>query len=212
MYLSRVQIDDANRQKAKDLSHLGAYHNWVENSFPNEVSQKVRLRHLWRIDQLHGRRYLLIVSQNKPASDKMEQYGVPNTVEIKDYQPFIDQINNNEEMRFRITANPTYRTNGKVYPHITVEQQKKWFLDRASKAGFKILSDENGNLNFELIKHDWPILYHARRVRLSRVTFEGILKVTDSNKFKSTLINGMGREKAYGMGMLTAIPLRKKNE
>jgi CRISPR system Cascade subunit CasE len=37
MYLSRVEIDTDNRQKIKDLSHLGAYHNWVERSFPAEM-------------------------------------------------------------------------------------------------------------------------------------------------------------------------------
>lgn len=38
MYLSRVEIDDNNRQKIKNLTHLGAYHNWVESSFPREFT------------------------------------------------------------------------------------------------------------------------------------------------------------------------------
>lgn len=37
MYLSRVEIDQGNRQKLKDLTHLGAYHSWVENSFPEKI-------------------------------------------------------------------------------------------------------------------------------------------------------------------------------
>ena len=36
MYISRVEIDLNNRQKIRDLTHLGAYHNWVEQSFPDE--------------------------------------------------------------------------------------------------------------------------------------------------------------------------------
>ncbi len=39
MYLSRVEIDQGNRQKLKDLTHLGAYHSWVENSFPEKFGQ-----------------------------------------------------------------------------------------------------------------------------------------------------------------------------
>ena len=50
MYLSRVEIDFANRKKIKDLSHLGAYHSWVEESFPWEIAKGCRLRHLWRVD------------------------------------------------------------------------------------------------------------------------------------------------------------------
>ena len=44
MYLSRVEIDRNNRQKIKDLTHLGAYHNWVEQSFPDELKQELRTR------------------------------------------------------------------------------------------------------------------------------------------------------------------------
>ncbi len=39
MYLSRVEIDSLNRQKIKDLSHLGAYHHWVESCFPDELQK-----------------------------------------------------------------------------------------------------------------------------------------------------------------------------
>lgn len=46
-------------------------------------------------------------------------------------------------------------------------------------------------------------------MRLSRVTFEGIIRITDINKFKHCLIHGIGREKAYGMGLLTVIPIQK---
>ena len=46
----------------------------------------------------------------------------------------------------------------------------------------------------------------GRGVRLSRVTFEGLLRVEDVAEFKQTLINGLGREKAFGMGLMTVIP------
>lgn len=210
MYLSRVEIDDNNRQKTKDLTHLGAYHNWVESSFPNELAQNRRLRHLWRIDRLRGKRYLLIVSQEKPDLTKMQRYGVVNTAMTKDYQPFMEQIQNGDVMRFRLVANPTYRTDGKVYPHITVEQQKNWLLAQIEKAGFVIPTDQAGNYSFEIVNRNWPVLYHKRRVRLSRVAFEGKLRVIDAAKLRLALTNGIGREKAYGMGMLTVIPLRSR--
>lgn len=209
MYLSRVEIDDSNRQKIRNLSHLGAYHNWVESSFPDEIAKSKRLRHLWRIDRLHGKRYLLIVSQEKPKLDELERYGVAGTGMTKDYQPFVDRIREGEMMRFRLVANPTYRTDGKVYPHITVDQQKRWLLAKAAMAGFEVPSTSDGSNQFEIVNRQWPVLYHGRRVRLSRVAFEGQLRVTDADRLKKALIHGIGREKAYGMGMLTVIPVRK---
>ena len=37
-------------------------------------------------------------------------------------------------------------------------------------------------------------------------TYEGILTITDLEKFKAALINGIGKKKAYGCGFLTIIP------
>ena len=39
MYISRVEIDRYNRRKVRDLTHVGAYHAWVEESFPSELEQ-----------------------------------------------------------------------------------------------------------------------------------------------------------------------------
>lgn len=209
MYLSRVEIDDNNRQKIKDLSHLGAYHNWVESSFPNEILRGERLRHLWRIDHLRGKHYLLVISQEKPDFEKFQRYGVKGTASSKRYRPFLEQLREGEVMNFKLTANPTYRTNGNVYPHITIDQQKEWLLNRTERFGFEIINNEDGSFNFDIVNRDWPTLYHQRRVRLSRVTYQGLLRVTDLAKFKDALTHGIGREKAYGMGMLTVIPVEK---
>lgn len=205
MYLSRVEIDVNNRQKIRDLTHLGAYHNWVEMSFPKEFEKGERLRHLWRLDHLYGRDYLLVLSSDKPDLNRLERYGIYGTGQTKDYVPFLNELSTNKKYRFRLTANPTRKNvhDGKVYPHVTIEQQKKWLLDKAETSGFS-LSD----VDFDVVSRDHATLYKGRkRIRLSRVSFEGVLEISDLNKFKETLIHGIGREKAYGMGLLTVIPL-----
>ena len=98
MYLSRVEIDFANRKKIKDLSHLGAYHSWVEESFPWEISADV-------------------------------------------------------------------------------------------------------------VGHDRPLLRKQAHVALNRTVFEGELRISNLEKFKRALVKGIGREKAFGMGLLTVIPV-----
>lgn len=218
-YLSRIEIDTGNRQKISDLSHLGAYHSWVENSFPQEINSKIRKRHLWRIDYLNNKEYLLVLSEDKPNLDQLASYGIRQTAEVKEYSGFLAKINDKELFQFRITANPTHKVSvpgekSRVFPHITIEQQKKWFLEKAKKNGFAVPSDNDGNYQFDVVNRDWPYLYHKniRRVKLSRVSFEGILKVTDKSKFLQALCQGIGREKAYGMGLLTVIPLRRDNE
>ena len=217
MYLSRVQVDKSNRLKIKDLTNLGAYHGWVEQSFPEKYIEGNRPRHLWRIDKLGDKEYLLVVSEERPDLQRLEKYGVLNTAETKNYDHYLDGITNNSKWRFKLTANPTYRINdekgSRVVPHITVDQQLNWLIERSEKNGFKFLTnDEKSSISVDIIERDWPILRKKRRVKLSRVTFEGILEVTDKNKFKSVLTKGIGKEKAYGMGLLTVIPFKVNNE
>lgn len=222
MFLSRVEKANNNRQQIKSLTHLGAYHDWVEQSFPEEMKQGERLRHLWRLDQIGGREYLLILSQNKPDLQALSRYGVPGTAMTKTYDQFLNQLQPDELMRFRLTANPSYAVShtgekrGRVYPHVTVEQQRKWLIQRADKAGFKLVSQElsdatdQDDLAFDIVNREHPVLHRksGRGVRLSRVTFEGLLQIQDLTVFKQTLVNGIGREKAFGMGLMTVIPVR----
>lgn len=218
MYLSRVKIDEDDRRKIKDLSHLGAYHNWVEQSFPQEVKNGIRNRHLWRIDQLSGQKYLLVVSANQPDLNLLNKYGVDGCAQTTSYDQFLDQLSVGNRYRFRLTANPSYKIKvpgkdqGKVVPHITVEQQQQWLIDRQQQYGFEIFKDALGNFEFDVVQRDWPILYHGRRIKLSRVSFEGILQITDVKRFKQALTEGIGREKSYGMGLMTVIPMKADNK
>lgn len=205
-YFSQVAIDTNNRQKLQDLTHLGAYHNWVEQSFPEEIANQERRRHLWRIDKVNGHHYLLVLSQDKPDLKKLEHYGIPQTAQTKEYTQFIDRLHEGDILRFKLTANPSYRSNGRIYPHVTVTQQKQWFQDRVTKWGFSVTY--NNQPTFDITHRDYAKLYHEREIKLSRCTFEGILKITDLAQFKHTLTHGVGREKAYGMGLLTVIPMK----
>ena len=131
MYLSRVEIDTNNRRKIQDLNHLGAYHNWVESSFPDEINFNKRTRKLWRIDSINGKSYLLIVSEALPNLTLLERYGVSGSAESKDYSKYLDKVKQGKKYRFKATLNPVRSVSdgtgnrGRVYPEITVEQQLK---------------------------------------------------------------------------------------
>ncbi|WP_203641271.1 type I-E CRISPR-associated protein Cas6/Cse3/CasE [Levilactobacillus andaensis] len=224
MYLSRVEIDSNNRAKTRDLTHLGAYHNWVEQSFPAEVAAGERPRHLWRIDQLSGRRYLLVLSEEKPDAEKLVTYGVQGTVMTKSYDHLLETLHDGQVLQFRLTANPTHtitkpgERQGRVVPHITIEQQRQWLIARAEKSGFELIQnisaenpDGQPTWSFDIVGREWPVLHRradqsGNGGRLSRVTFEGLLRISDVAAFKETLIKGIGREKAFGMGLMTVIP------
>ena len=120
----------------------------------------------------------------------------------------INSIENGKKYRFRVTLNPVHSimtensNRGRIVPHITVEQQMKFLSDRAEKNGF-LLEDKD----FIIVERDFKLLKKSnqRDIRISVVSYEGILTVINKDLFKNSLILGIGREKAYGCGMITVL-------
>lgn len=209
MYLSRVQIDTDNRRKIRNLTHLGAYHDWVERSFPSEIAIGERTRKLWRIDHLHGKEYLLIVSKEKPDLAEFCRYGVDGSAASKNYDLFLEKLKVDMKCRFRVVLNPVVAvskgigTRGRIMPHITMQQQMDYLKNRSKSQGFNLVDGE-----YDITERNFVVWRkNNERIRLSRVAYEGVLTITDIELFHSLLTEGMGKKKAYGFGMMTVIPL-----
>ncbi|GMA46889.1 type I-E CRISPR-associated protein Cas6/Cse3/CasE [Tetragenococcus muriaticus] len=209
MYLSQVEVDNNDRYKIQDLTHLGAYHNWVEQSFPNEVALTERSRKLWRIDQLNGKQYLLVVSSDKPDLQLLETYGVKGSARTKEYGSFLSSLDDGMKARFKVVLNPVISKKqevsrrGRVFPYLSEEDQLNFLLNRAEKNGFLLNAED-----FFITERSFEVLKKSRQkdLRLSKVTYEGILEISDVHTFRKTLTEGLGRKKAYGFGMMTVIP------
>lgn len=211
MYLSRVEIDFNNRVNMRELNHVGAYHNWVEQAFPEEVDRKIRSRKLWRIDCLAGKRYLLLVSEREPSRELLESHGVKGSFASKEYDTFLSTIHTGDQFRFRIVLNPVHavledeRKRGKVYPLYAEKDQLEFLLDRGPKHGFTVSEDQ-----VMIVERGQERLLKKgnHSTNLVKAVYEGRLKVLDSSQFVDLLIHGMGREKAYGFGMMTVIKVK----
>lgn len=193
----------------KALVSPNLIHGAIEAAFNGE-----KMRRLWRIDELNGHNYILIVSEEKPQMEHMvKQFGNRSAEvqwETKDYSQFLERVKNDTVWHFRLTANPTRackdekEKRGKVRAHITPYHQKKWLLERSEKNGFHVKEEE-----IDVVKSYWQRFYKGqerkRPVTILSVTYEGLLTVTDIEKFRQTLTGGIGRGKAFGMGMLTIV-------
>ena len=204
MYLSRVAIDVKKYATMKALYNLEKLHGIIESSFPGE-----RRRNLWRLDQLAGVDYLLVLSAAPPQTKSLpEQIGYDNSIwETKLYGKFLERISEGTEWHFRLTANPTVakqvvgRKRGKVKAITIASGQREWLKRQGLKKGFMLQDNQ-----YDIVKSEWrTIKKENREIQILAVTFEGILTVTDANGFREALISGIGREKAYGMGLLTVV-------
>lgn len=210
MYISRVEIDQNNRRKIRDLTHADAYHGWVESAFPEEMAQNIRSRKLWRVDTLQGRGYLLVVSKGQPDLTLLEKYGVAGSAQTKAYAAFLDQLKVGQRLQFRVTLNPVialaspdHPKRGVVKPHVTVAHQMKYLLDRADKNGFSLQEEE-----FSVVERGYEVLKKSvKPIRLIKAVYEGTLTITDIALFRRVLTEGLGKKKAYGFGLMTVIPL-----
>ena len=145
----------------------------------------------------------------------VEQFGRPDSCsswDTIDYSSFLEGISDGDEMMFRLRANPVHsvsslsqNSRGKVVAHVTVQQQKAWLEERSEKLGFDIPHSEQGP-SFDVVSRNCLKFKRGdKTVTLNTATFEGVLKVTDAEIFRNSLINGIGRAKAYGCGLMTVI-------
>lgn len=203
MYLSRIPLDIQRRKTQIALVSPNKIHGAVENAFLEKQN-----RNLWRIDTLKNQTYLMILSSCKPDLEKIaQQFGYPDhSGESKAYEGLLNQIQQGSTWRFRLVANPTHSIpnaegRGKVVAHTSKKYQLEWLEKQSQKNGFALLPESTG-----VRSSNWKIFQKQnakQKVHILEVAFEGKLRVENVESFKSALINGIGREKAYGMGMLT---------
>lgn len=207
MYLSRIKLDTQKRATMIALSNPQRFHGAIENALGVDNE---RSRTLWRLDTLNGEPCLIILTRNIPTlSSVADQFAIDaNAVETKGYDALLDHIVPGSQWHFRLTANPTkgqksstiHESRGKVTALISVPQQEEWLLKRAEAYGFSLQPEAFGVTQ----SHTYEFQKLGRqKVTILSVDFEGMLTVLDAERFRQTMINGIGRGKAYGNGLLT---------
>lgn len=211
MFLSRVEINVYRRETRKAMNDPQMMHAAVMASFPSMSPGSDSDRVLWRMDTLGPSTYIIVQSSRKPDfTHIVEQFGWPESNQkwdSLDYDGLLSRLENNQRWRFRLVANPVRSvpsgdgTRGKVRPCLSVSDQLSWLVKRSSKNGFSIESEGTG----AMIKSRETKEFKRgdSRITLTYAAYEGVLEITDVESFKTMLINGMGKEKAYGCGLLT---------
>lgn len=206
MYLSRAELDPTRRNTMIALSSPQKLHGAVENSFSG-----ARRRRLWRLDTLGEKLYLLLLSEDAPdLTGLCEQFGTGAAPETRPYEPLLERVTAGSCWQFHLTANPTFtrknaadrQARGVLHPCYLEAEQENWLQEQAGKHGFAL---PEGAFRVTR-KQTYHFLKNGRQqVTLLAVTYEGILQVTDPEAFRETLCQGIGRGKAYGLGLMTIL-------
>ena len=132
-----------------------------------------------------------------------------------------------DAFRFRLRTNPTKKihtteetktagkrptgSNGTRKPLIR-DELPGWLARKAEQHGFHVLdaSDQPDPVSGKE-QVGWKGTRPGRqRLTHAAVLFEGVLRITDAERFRSALWQGIGSGKAYGFGLLSIAPVARR--
>ena len=148
----------------------------------------------------NGRRILMLADRS-PADCIDGQYGKVQQKPIP--AGFLDHAT----YRFKVIVNPVYRDNAsrKLIPARGRAAIEQWFCERAPKNwGFEpeLPQLEVGSVQVLQFRDK-----HKQLITLAQAELQGILTVTQPDDFQRGFIQGIGRGKAFGCGLLQIVPI-----
>lgn len=195
-YLSQYTI---SLKEARALRMVDTYslHRVVYDMFPLDCDHAQTLRSILFVDKggdARGRR-ILILSDREPQEP---MYGELRTAPMPDY--YLDA----KSYRFEIVVNPARRDSrsGKIVPVKGREAIEEWFCAKAPSLGFRVREETL------LIADNYvdSFVKGGHAVTLNKAHITGFLDVLDAATFAKTALQGIGRAKTFGCGLLQIIP------
>ena len=160
---------------------------------------------------------LCLISAPRGKTDPTEmtfyEYGVQNektvvlihpSVVYSDFFEYVVPLLQ-DDFHVIVPAMPGYDKTKPQSNYTSVEQIaagiEQWLLERAEKNGFLLREDE-----FDVVHTQWYSFQKGKgRAMLFSATYEGALTVLNKDLFVNALTAGIGRGKAYGMGLMTVV-------
>jgi len=219
MYLSSIPVETGN-----DPTRPRPGRVWVSN--PYRIHQRLCMafdhiegeeRVLFRVEGPVATRQgmrprILVQSLNQPDWDSAFR-NAPFLVAGADaqcptgeiaYKPYEPHFEAGDRCRYLLHANPTVKKDGRRHGIVDRAGQLDWLKRKAAAGGFACEQVEVESQRWQYSRRSWQRDLN-RHVHFA-VTFSGILRVTDSEKFAEAVAAGIGPAKAYGFGLLSVAP------
>jgi len=215
MYLSRLILNPRHRRVQKEVAQPYQMHRSLMNAFPDGLEPGDE-RVLFRLEAhpRTGALTLLVQSLTLPdwswlAKPRARGYLLP----VDEPNPAVKSFDLNlapgQVLAFRLRANPTARRrlpdgSRKRVGLCREEEQRDWLERKAEQGGFRVLSVRTSNQTMvggKIRRND-----EAHKLRLLAVQFDGLLQVTDPDRLRDTVQQGIGSGKSLGFGLLSLAP------
>lgn len=196
-----------------DTARADHGHRLVWTLFPSEPEDRVERSFLYRaIDE----RSFLVLSGTLPRDD----HALWHIGDPKSYEP---EPRTGEHYGFILRANPVMavRTQSRQSIRVDAVMHAKraakhagqhwgreeeeaaalnWLWKREAAIG--VAFDREACHAREYRQHRIAVKKHTKPIRFSSVDYEGLLTVTDPERFTAALVNGIGKARAFGCGLM----------
>ncbi|WP_434983944.1 type I-E CRISPR-associated protein Cas6/Cse3/CasE [Vreelandella zhaodongensis] len=146
-------------------------------------------------------RKILMLSNRAPKTSVDGQYG-----EVLS-KPISESFLEHDQYRFKVIVNPTRRDSAsrKLFAVRGRDDVAQWFTERATKSwGFDVSPQHLQVDKIEVLQFKDK---HQRQVTIGQAHVQGLLRVTDKQQFTHSFMQGIGRARAYGCGLLQIVPI-----
>lgn len=200
MYLTKLTLNMKNAYVVRNMANCEWIHKLImERGFGHIEALQPRntLKVLYALDDN------TIYVQSAVMPRFMNESGLfieePRTLQIDGMK---DRLKEGMCVRVRCTCNPTYHDESGKRRFIGSEEKRdKWFRNVMDSNGAEVLFlSQTPESTVRGIKKD----KNGRGYKLyaQTVTYTGALKIKDGERFWKAFCDGIGKEKAYGCGML----------
>ncbi|MFI6056281.1 type I-E CRISPR-associated protein Cas6/Cse3/CasE [Streptomyces violascens] len=206
--LARIRLNPHGRAVQRDLRDAAQMHKTLMRLVPDNLGDTPRRATglLYRLDETDNASTLLVQAATLDANCLPAGYG---HVEIKDLAPMFKALRSGLAVRYRIAVNPTKcerlrleqkNQRGRTIP-LSGPEADQWWTRRAAEAGL--------HLHTLLPTPLRPARSQGTDkagMRHSLIRYDGTAIVTDPNTLATVLLNGIGRGKSFGAGLLSLAP------
>lgn len=223
MFLNRIHLDPRCREARRDLSDPYQLHSTLCRAFSSPDKKCSEGEFLWRLEpetNANGCPRIIVQSRSIPdwTGIGVQKWlaGADSTIDLKSRLK-LDSMNSGKRFRFRLRANPCVTRNGKRLGLLSQEEQEVWLVRKGEQHGFSLPQlvafdhSESSQERIDVRVSQEQMLrgnqHSGNGIRIFSVLYDGILAVTEPDKFTDALQTGIGHGKVMGLGLLSVVPI-----
>lgn len=218
-YLTRIVPDPRSPEARRDARTAVDLHRRLMSLFPDNAGPDPRARFgvLHRTEDTPAGPHLLIQSTHQPDLTKLPTtYGTATT---KPLNALLDALRPGLTIRYRCVASPVRKPgattraayNLPAVVALTGTAADEWWYRQADTAGLKLLTLHSQPLDTARGTRN-PTTGDRQRINHTRTRFDGTAAVLDPEHLRTKILEGIGRGKSYGCGLLSIAPTRPGTE